>query len=165
MTYIFNASGFLPEKMHCLMMQGKLQGQTLEDALALGKDNGIRKAESIIDEVASAIRQFRHFAEGCEVSQRWIGAVEATLNNHLAEWGLSEQKENVSLRIGDIVFNNVRVKKTYKGNYHLLCEVEGKERKLVITSKKAEYALIDKVGIDNLTDKQLHSLVKTFFVK
>lgn len=101
MTYIFNAGGFFPEKMHCLMMQGKLQGQTLEDALALGKDNGIRKAESIIDEVASAIRQFRHFAEGCEVSQRWIGAVEATLNSHLAEWGLSEQKENVSLRISD----------------------------------------------------------------
>ena len=78
---------------------------------------------------------------------------------------MSEQKENVSLRIGDTVFENVRVEKTYKGNYHLLCEVEGKERKLVITSKKAEYALIDKVGIDNLTDKQLHSLVKTFFVK
>ena len=165
MTYIFNAGGFLPEKMHCLMMQGKLQGQTLEDALALGKDNGIRKAESIIDEVASAIRQFRRFAEGCEVSQRWIGAVEATLNNHLAEWGLSEQKENISLRIGDTVFENVRVEKSYKGNYHLLCEVEGKERKLVITSKKAEYALIDKFGIDNLTDKQLYSLVKTFFVK
>ena len=101
MTYIFNAGGFLPEEMHCLMMQGKLHGQTIEDALALGKDNGIRKAETIIDEVASAIRQFRHFAEGCEVSQRWIGAVEATLNNHLAEWGLFEQKENVSLRIGD----------------------------------------------------------------
>ena len=91
MTYIFNAGGFLPEKMHCLMMQGKLHGQTLEDALALGKDNGIRKAESIIDEVASAIRQFRRFAEECEVGQPWIGAVETTLDNHLAEWGLFEQ--------------------------------------------------------------------------
>lgn len=38
MTYIFNTGGFLPEKMHCMMMQGKLQGQTLEDALALGKE-------------------------------------------------------------------------------------------------------------------------------
>ena len=51
------------------------------------------------------------------------------------------------------------------GNYHLLCEVEGKERKFVITNKKEEYALIDKVGIDNLTDKQLCSLVETFFVR
>lgn len=165
MTYIFNVGGFLPEKMHCLMMQGKLQGHTLEDALALGKDNGIRKAETIINEVASAIGQFRHFAEECEVGQRWIGAVETTLNNHLAEWGLLEQRKNVSFRIGDTIFENVRVEKAYKGNYHLLCEVEGKERKFVITNKKEEYALIDKVGIDNLTDKQLCSLVETFFVR
>ena len=165
MIYIFNVGGCLPEKMHCLMMQGKLQGHTLEDALALGKDNGIRKAETIINEVASAIGQFRHFAEECEVGQRWIGAVETTLNNHLAEWGLLEQRKNVSFRIGDTIFENVRVEKAYKGNYHLLCEVEGKERKFVITNKKEEYALIDKVGIDNLTDKQLCSLVETFFVR
>ena len=157
MTYIFNTGGFLPEKMHCMMMQGKLQGQTLEDALALGKENGIRKAESIIGEVASAIRQFRHFAEECEVSQRWIGAVETTLNQHLAEWGLLERRKNVAFRIGETLFEKVRVEKTYKGNYHLLCEVDGKERKFVITGKKEEYALIDRVGTDNLTDEQLKS--------
>jgi len=80
------------------LLQGKLQGQTLEDALALGKDNGIRKAET-------------------------------TLDNHLAEWGLLEQRKNVSFRIGDTIFENVRVEKAYKGNYHLLCEAEGKEGK------------------------------------
>lgn len=73
--------------------------------------------------------------------------------------------KNVSFRIGDTIFENVRVEKAYKGNYHLLCEVEGKERKFVITNKKEEYALIDKVGIDNLTDKQLCSLVESFFVR
>ncbi|MFU2374461.1 MAG: type II toxin-antitoxin system HipA family toxin, partial [Bacteroidales bacterium] len=104
-------------------------------------------------------------AEECEVSQRWIGAVETTLNNHLAEWGLLEQRKNVSFRIGDTIFENVRVEKAYKGNYHLLCEVEGKERKFVITSKKEKYTFIDKVGIDNLTDEQLCSLVKAFFVR
>ena len=62
-------------------------------------------------------------------------------------------------------FENVRVEKAYKGNYHLLCEVEGKGRKFVINNKKEQYALIDKVGIDNLTDKQLCSLVETFFVR
>ena len=164
MTYIFNTGGFLPEKMHCMMMQGKLQGQTLEDALALGKENGIRKAKSIIGEVASAIRQFRHFAEECEVSLRWIGAVETTLNQHLAEWGLLERRKNVAFRIGETFFEKVRVEKTYKGNYHLLCEVDGKERKFVITGKKEEYALIDRVGTENLTDEQLYSLVETFFV-
>ena len=133
--------------------------------MGLGKDNGIRKAATIIDEVASAICQFRHFAEECEVIERWIGAIETTLNNHLVEWGLIEQRKTVSFRIGDTIFENVRLEKAYKGNYHLLCEVEGKERKFVITNKKEEYALIDKVGIDNLTDKQLCSLVETFHVR
>ena len=77
----------------------------------------------------------------------------------------SDKVRNVSFRIGDTIFENVRVEKAYKGNYHLLCEAEGKERKFVITNKKEEYALIDKVGIDNLTDKQLYSLVETFFVR
>jgi hypothetical protein len=148
--------------MPCRIIE--IEGQTLEDALALGKENGIRKAESIIGEVASAIRQFRHFAEECEVSQRWIGAVETTLNQHLAEWGLLERRKNVAFRIGETLFEKVRVEKTYKGNYHLLCEVDGKERKFVITGKKEEYALIDRVGTDNLTDEQLYSLVETFFV-
>ena len=152
-------------KNFSFLMEGKLHGHTLEDALALGKDNGIRKAETIIDEVASAIRQFRHFSEECEVAQRWIGAIETTLNNHLAEWGLFKRRTNVSLRIAETLFENVRVEKTYKGNYHLLCEVEGKERKFVITNKKKEYSLIDKVGTDNLTEEQLYLLVKTFFVR
>ena len=87
MTYIFNVGGFLPETMHCLMMRGKLQGQTLEDALSLARDNGIRKAEAIVNEVASAIGKFRTYAEECGVGQQWIGAVETCLNNHLSEWG------------------------------------------------------------------------------
>ena len=56
------------------------------------------------------------------------------------------------------------MEKTYKGNYHLLCKVDGRERKYVITSKKEEYALIDKVGVDRLTDEQLLSLVETIFL-
>ena len=47
-----------------------------------------------------------------------------------------EIRKNVSFRIGETLFEKVRVEKTYKGNYHLLCEVEGKERKFVITGKK-----------------------------
>ena len=165
MTYIFNVGGFLPEKIHCLMMQGKLQGHTKEDALLLAKDNGIRKAETIINEVAEAVSHFRQYAEECEVSQQWIGAVESTLKSHLADWGLSEQRKDISFSIDGTLFENVRLERTYKGNYHLLCDVNGKERKFVITNKKDEYALIDKVGVANLTKEQLSLLVKKFLAK
>lgn len=165
MTYIFNVGGFLPEKMHCLMMQGKLQGHTKEDALLLAKDNGIKKAETIINEVAEAISHFRQYAEECEVNQQWIGAVETTLKSHLADWGLSEQRKDISFSIDGMLYENVRVERTYKGNYHLLCDVNGKERKFVITNKKDEYTLIDIVGVDNLTKEQLSLLAKKFFAR
>lgn len=165
MTYIFNVGGFLPEKMHCMMMQGKLQGHTKGDALLLAKNNGIRKAETIINEVAEAISHFRLYAEECDVSQQWIGAVETMLKDHLADWELSEQRKDISFSIDDTLFENVRVERTYKGNYHLLCDVDGKERKFVITNKKDEYAQIDKTGIDNLTKDQLNLLVKKFLVR
>lgn len=141
-----------------------IQGHTKKDALLLAKDNGIRKAETIINEVAEAISHFRQYAEECEVSQQWIGAAETPLKSHLADWALSEQRKDISFSIDNTLFENVRVERTYKGNYHLLCDVNGKERKFVITNKKDEYALIDKVGVDNLTKEQLILLTKKFLV-
>lgn len=88
MTYIFNAGGRLPETMHCLMMRGKLSGWTKDDALALAKENGIRKAETIISEVAEAVRNFRSYAVKNNVQVRWINAVEQTLISNLDSWGL-----------------------------------------------------------------------------
>ena len=85
--------------------------------------------------------------------------------SHLVDWGLSEQRKDISFSIDGTLFENVRVEQTYKGNYHLLCEVNGKERKLAITNKKDEYALIDKVGVDNLTKEHLVLLTKKFFAK
>uniref|UniRef100_UPI003FEE3F4B hypothetical protein n=1 Tax=Alloprevotella sp. TaxID=1872471 RepID=UPI003FEE3F4B len=85
--------------------------------------------------------------------------------SHLVDWGLSEQRKDISFSIDGTLFENVRVEQTYKGNYHLLCEVNGKERKFVITNKKDEYVLIDKVGVDNLTKEHLVLLTKKFFAK
>lgn len=64
-------------------LQGKLQGYTIDDALSLARDNGIKKPATIINEVAAAIRGFREFAQECGVSQRWIASIKMCLNEHL----------------------------------------------------------------------------------
>ena len=87
MTCIFNTGGFLPETSHCLMMRGKLSDQSKEDALALARENGIRGAEKIIADVAKAVSQFRQFAQKNHAAERWVGAIETTLNEHLNAWG------------------------------------------------------------------------------
>lgn len=91
LTYIFNIGGYLPEVTHCLMMRGKLSGHTKDDALTVAKDNGIRKAESIIQQVAEAVAQFRNFAKRNGVKEQWTSAVEATLNQHLEDWGFTHR--------------------------------------------------------------------------
>ncbi len=166
LTFIFNTGGFLPERMHCLMIQGKLLGHTIEDALALARDNGIRKAARIIEEVTSAISRFRSFAEECGVKQRWINSVEQCLNEHMREWGLSlDEPESVSFRISETLYENVRVEQAYKGNYHLLCSANGVQLKFVISKNRSEYAMIERIGCDHLTLDQLRSMVEAYLVK
>lgn len=165
MTYIFNAGGFLPETMHCLMIRGKLHGHTKEDVLKLARENGIRKAEAIIQQVADAISKFRIIAQKYGVHNRWINSVEATINNNLASWGFAEaEDESISFETEGMFFENVRIEQTYKGNFHLHATVGGKERKYVISKNKPEYGLIQSTGVDKLTKEDLCEIVRKYFL-
>ncbi len=164
LTYIFNIGGYLPETTHCLMMRGKLSGHTKEDALAIASENGIRKAESIIRQVADAVSQFRNFAERNSVREQWTSAVESTLNRHLEDWGFNlGNSSSVSFELNGSHYSNVRVEQTYKGNYHLLADIDGKERKFVIGRNKPEHAIIQSTGTSNLTEEQLKEMCGKHF--
>ena len=165
MTYIFNTGGHLPETLHCLMMRGKLSGWTKDDALALAKENGIRKAEAIIAEVAEAIKQFRSFAERHQAKDRWIGAIEQTLTANLDAWGLSNTKKVISLSLDGHVLTDVHVEQAYKGNFHLMATIDGMRRKFVIAKNKEEYPFMESAGVLNLTEDYLAKLVEKYLLR
>ena len=163
MTYIFNAGGFLPETRHCLMARGKLSGHNKEDALAIAKENGIRKAEAIIRKVGDAVLQFRTFAARHSVKERWIDAVETTLSTNLKAWGMAaDSQEAVEFEIEGTLYSNVHIERTYKGNFHLYASTGGRELKFVIGKNKAEYALIEQVGMRKLGMEELNDIVRTY---
>jgi len=164
MTYIFNTGGYLPKTMHCLMMRGKLSGWTKDDALALAKENGIRKAESIIIEVAETIKLFRSFAEKHNAQDRWISAIDRTLTANLEAWGLINYDKGISISIDGHKLTEIRVEQTYKGNFHLLATVDGVERKFVIGKNKDEYLFIESTGVLKLTEEYLIMLVKKYLL-
>ena len=58
---------------------------------------------------------------------------------------------------------NIRIEQAYKGNFHLLAEIDGKERKFVIGKNKEEFSLIVKTGIANLSADQLRAMVEKYF--
>jgi len=79
MTYIFDTGGYLPNNEHCLMIGGKLQGITRDDAIQFARDNGIRRPDAIIRDVVASLKQFRTIATKYGVSEQWTGRVETTI--------------------------------------------------------------------------------------
>ena len=163
MTYIFSVGDYLPETHHCLLVKGKYTDITLHDVLELAADNGIRKADTIIADVVEALRSFRTLAEKNGVQERWISAVETTLQHNLEMWGFCPPRtfEPYTDANGRHV-ENLRIEQQYKGNYHLLATIDGTERKAVIRTKTAEHDEISRHGVPNLADEYLKRLVDKF---
>ena len=163
-TYIIDNGGFLPNEDHCLYIRAKLRNITREDAIQFARDNGIRRPDAIIRDVVASLKQFRAIAMKYGVSEQWTGRVETTIIDRLKVW--SEWQDDAAmpeLSINGHVVSNIRMEQAYKGNYHLFADIDGKERKFVISKNKEEFALIEKTGVANLTSEQLLAMVEKHF--
>lgn len=164
MTYIFDSGGYLPNKEHCLMIGGKYQDITLDDVISFANENGIRAPKTIIRKVAAALSSFRSLAQKNGVSDEWTGRVEATILTHLRAWGESpETAAAPSFTVNGHTVADVRVEQAYKGNFHLLATIDGRERKYVIGKNRDAFSLIEQTGAAHLTAAQLRTLVTTCF--
>ena len=151
----------MPNVDHCLMIGGKLRHITRDDVIAFARDNGIRRPDSIIRDVAAALMQFRSVATKYGVRDEWIGRVETTINGHLESWGLLEKKtSDEEFIINGHTVSNLHMEQAYKGNFHLLADIDGVERKYVISKNKAAFSLIEKTGFANLTINQLKDMAE-----
>ncbi len=56
------------------------------------------------------------------------------------------------------------MEQAFKGNFHLLAEIDGHERKFVIGKSKEEFSLIESIGIANLSSEQLKDMVEKYIV-
>lgn len=165
-TYIFDSGGFLPNEDHCMYIRAKLRGITRDDVIQLAKDNGIRRPDAIIRDIVKAIKQFRVVATKYGVAEQWIGRIEMTIADHLKSWS---ELEAITCSTGEFVINghtvkNIRMEQAYKGNFHLLAEIDGQERKFVIGKNKEEFSLIESIGIANLSSDQLKGMMEKYFI-
>jgi serine/threonine-protein kinase HipA len=164
MTYVFDSGGYLPNNEHCLMVGGKTQDISREDLIAFAGDAGIRAPESIIRKVTSAIASFRTFAVRNGVREEWIGRVEGCLTKHLISWGFLAESPFVYETPSGYRFENVRVEAVYKGNYHLLASLNGKELRYVFRKGTKEHEIITNKGLANLTEEMMKDLVDRFLI-
>ena len=163
-TYIFDNGGFLPDEDHCMYIRAKLRNITRDDVIQFAKDHGIRRPDAMIREVANSLKQFRIVATKYGVAEQWTGRIETTIANHLRSWGELEEVTNTSeITINGHIVKNIRMEQAFKGNFHLLAEIDGHERKFVIGKNKEEFSLIESMGIANLPPEQLKDMVEKYF--
>ena len=118
----------------------------------------------VVLDVISALKQFRAIATDNGVSESWIGRVESTIVEHLKAWGEWEyETADVAIDINGHTVSNMHVEQTYKGNYHLLANIDGTERKFVIGKNKEEFAFIEQIGLANLTIDHLKPMIEKYF--
>jgi len=165
MTYIFDSGGYLPNRDHCLQVCGKLRDITRDDVLFFARENGVRRPDAIIRDVAASLQRFREIAVGNRVPEHWIGRIETEIVGHLRAWRLSGTGAEIPslFQINGHTVSGIRIEPAYRGNFHLLATIDGLERKYVIGPNKAVYTSIEKAGISNLSDNQLMEIVISCF--
>ena len=149
-----------------MYIRAKLRDITRDDVIQFAKDNGIRRPDAIIRDIVNAIKQFRVVATKYGVAEQWIGRVENTMVDHLKSWGELEEMapEICEFVINGHIIKNIRMEQAYKGNFHLLAEIDGHERKFIIGKNKEEFSLIESIGIANLSSDQLKDMVEKYFI-
>lgn len=171
MTFIFNQGGFQPQEERCLMVRGKRMEISKEDILSFARDNGIRRAEVIINQVAEALLSFRELAMQYGVKEEWANRVGGFLSAQLTAWGYigtgasgsSESNPDLTELAGHAV-SHARLEQAYRGNYHLLATIDGKAHKYVFRMGTPEYDSIARRGGVNLSKEDLQELVTRFLI-
>ena len=165
MTFIFNRGGFQPQDERCFMVRGKLMDITRQDVLDFAKDNGIRRAESIIREVARAVGSFRATAGKFKVKKEWMNRVDSCLSSRLSEWGFTASAGQKEIQeIDGHTVCDARIEQAYKGNLHLLATVDGRDRKYIFRQGTKEYEIANRNGIFNIPQEELRELVRQYLI-
>ena len=145
-------------------MRAKLSGITRDDANEFARDNGIRRPDTIIRNVVDSLKNFRSVALKNGVANEWIGRVESAIINHLKAWGEWEEDNHpATFMTNGHTIKNIRLEETYKGNYHLYAEIDGKEHKFVIGKNKEEYSVIRTTGLSNVAPELLRAMACKYF--
>lgn len=164
MTFIFDSGGYLPNEEHCLMVGGKLRNITYDDILGFAEECGIRDAENIIKEVVSALKSFRELAQKNGVKEEWLGRIETCIDGHLSFWGFSANLQAYSFMVDGHLVKDAYIHSAYKGNYHLLASIDGRNVRYILRKNLPEHIQITEKGLSNLTSEDIRSLVVKYLI-
>ncbi len=163
-TFIFNRFGSDAESDRCLSIAGKFRNITKEDLIDIGKENGIRNPERVIDNVADSVKSYHLLAEKYSIPPRWSNIIKSTLNQCLISFGYQDEHSQLILidHTGR-TFSDIHVNMNSKDNYVVSVSVDGKTKRRFIRPNMPVYEIFkNNIFIELSTDEQLRILTDLF---
>lgn len=140
------------ETHHIFSVRGKHEDITIQDLLDFAKENNIKDAESYIEKVREALREFPALAAANGIATPYIRIIQSRLNELSS--GLLEPF---------IEHSPIRFELSDSGNIHLYARINNREIRRVITQKNKSYeVLLDDMKRPLTTNRQ-EEIIKDFF--
>ena len=165
-TFIFNANGTGPNTERRLSIGGKTAGIVKSDLIDFARQNDIKRAGTMIDRVADAVRRFGEFADICCISGPWRGIIQKALNDCLATFGYMDSADDTENVLHDGAGRTVRdvsISVNSKGYYEVSAIIDGKRRRRFLKPGKPLYDELSRQDIISLGPSEKIGLVEALF--
>lgn len=165
MTFIFNRFGTGPEIDRCLSIGGKYRGVTKDDLLLIGRENGIRNTEEIMDKIAEALKSFPDLAEKYAIDTRWRTIITSTLQDNLNRFGYGDRVATIASftdKFGREV-SDLKVEINRKGHYAVSAVIDGANKRRFVRPNMALYSLLATVSVRDLPIEKQLAIIEELF--
>lgn len=170
LTFTVNIDGAFYENRHAMTMLGKDEDISVEDLLAFAKENNIRDAKKVIEEVAAAVAQFYELAMQCHVGDYWASRIEEYLSRLVPKRYVEGMTHFLPTTIAPYMTQNsmmvtsFKMYETKRHDFLLTAEIDGVFYRYVARRKSALAHKIVERGRANLSEDNIRQMIEQYLL-
>ena len=165
-TFTTNLDGTAFENAHSMSILGKFEDITEEDLKLFARQNGIKNAGRIIDEVCTAISHFYTYASECQVDDYWKDCIESFLSGLLPSAFGETMKHYLPTVVEPYMtedgfrVSDVRIVENARHDFSIDAVIDGKTQKYIAGRKSDLAAEIVRKGRGKMSADDMKALVE-----
>lgn len=165
-TFTTNLDGTVLENAHSMSIQGKFEDITEEDLKLFARQNGIKNAGRIIDEVCTAVSHFYTYASECQIDDYWKDRIESFLSGLLPSAFGETMKHYLPTVVEPYMtedgfrVSDVRIVESPRHDFRVDAVIDGKTQKYIAGCKSDLAAEIVRKGRGKMSADDMKALVK-----
>ena len=166
MTFTTNLDGAAYENVHSMNISGKDNGITEDDLLQFARQNGIKNAKRIIEEVSLAISHFYDYATNYQIDEYWKDRIEEHLSG-LASPLIGETMKHYLPTIVEpyetedgFLVSEINIIENTRHDFRIEAVINGKRQKYIAGRKSDLAAEIIAKGRNKMTAENKKELLE-----